>query len=142
MNYYTEVLRKYAVFKGRASRKEYWMFTLVNIIISVLLLGVIFGVAMVTNSAGQTGFSWPVAIGIGLALIYHLAILIPTLAVSIRRLHDTGRSGWWFLINFIPYLGGLVFLVFMVLDSEPGENRYGPNPKGIPAEVTESNQIL
>lgn len=76
------------------------------------------------------GFVEAIAGGPGiLGTLYSFAILIPAIAVSIRRLHDTGRSGWWFLICFIPLIGTIVLFVFMVLDSEPGENQYGPNPK-------------
>jgi uncharacterized membrane protein YhaH (DUF805 family) len=106
MNWYFEVLRKYAVFKGRARRKEYWMFVLFNIIIGLIL-----------------GF-----IGI-LGTLYMLAVLLPSLAVGVRRLHDAGRSGWWLLIGLVPIIGGIVLLVFFVQDSQPGENEYGPNPK-------------
>ena len=113
MNWYMEVLKKYAVFSGRARRKEYWMFTLVNVIV-FLLLGILEG-----------------AIGLppALSTIYGLFVLIPGLAVTIRRLHDTGRSGWWFLVSFIPLIGWIVLLIFMILDSDPGENAYGMNPK-------------
>jgi uncharacterized membrane protein YhaH (DUF805 family) len=119
MNWYLEVLRKYAVFSGRARRKEYWMFFLFNLIIS-FLLGVIDGV--------MGTFSPEAGLGL-LGGIYSLAVLIPSIAVTIRRLHDTGRTGWWFLLIFIPLIGAIVLLVFMVLDSEEGTNDYGPNPK-------------
>ncbi|MFV8569865.1 DUF805 domain-containing protein [Marinobacter sp. SBS5] len=119
MNWYLEVLKKYAVFSGRARRKEYWFFILFNIIIS-LVLGVI---------DGFTG-SYSEAAGLGLlGGIYSLAVLIPGIAVTVRRLHDTGRSGWWFLIVLVPVIGALALLVFMVLDSKPGQNQYGSNPK-------------
>lgn len=119
VNWYLKVLRQYADFSGRARRKEYWIFTLVNIIAS-LVLGFIDGATgmMVGNDT----------VGI-LGLVYSLAVLIPSIAVSIRRLHDSGRSGWWFLIVFIPVLGAIVLLVFACLDSEEGDNQYGPNPK-------------
>ena len=113
MNWYLEVLKKYAVFGGRARRKEYWMFFLFNIII-LLVLGFVEGL-----------FGSPGIIGI----LYSLAVLIPCIAVSVRRLHDTGRSGWWLLIGFVPLLGAIVLLVFMVQDSKPGDNQYGANPK-------------
>lgn len=119
MNWYLEVLRKYAVFGGRARRKEYWMFFLFNLIIS-FLLGVFDGV--------MGTFSPEAGLGL-LGGLYSLAVLIPSIAVTIRRLHDTGRTGWWFLIIFIPLIGAIVLLVFMVLDSEQGSNAYGPNPK-------------
>ena len=121
MNWYLEVLKKkYAQFSGRARRKEYWYFALFNVIISIALS--VLDVVLGTYSKGG---------GIGLLDgIYTLAILIPAIAVTVRRLHDTGRSGWWLLIGFIPLIGGLILLFFMVLDSKPGANEYGENPKG------------
>lgn len=71
-------------------------------------------------------------IGLGLvALIYSLALLVPSLSVGARRLHDTGRSGWWQLLMLIPLIGAIILIVFLVLDSTPGDNKYGPNPKGV-----------
>ena len=113
MNYYVDVLKKYAVFTGRAARKEYWMFVLFNTIIGVVL----------TLVGRLIGFNF-------LMSIYTLAILLPGLALTSRRLHDTGRSAWWILIGLIPFIGAFVLLVFAVLDSQPGQNQYGPNPKG------------
>jgi len=118
MNWYLDVLKKYAVFAGRARRKEYWMFVLFNVIISIVL-------GFIDGMMGTGGHS-----GIGLlGGIYTLAVLLPAIAVAARRLHDTGRTGWWLLIAFVPIIGALVLLVFMVLDSQPGTNDYGPNPK-------------
>ena len=123
MSWYLEVLKKYAVFNGRARRKEYWFFFLFSIIITIVL-------SIIDVAAG----SLDAKTGLGLFTgIYTLAILIPSLAVSVRRLHDTDRSGWWLLISLIPIIGGLVILVFVVLDSDPAENRYGANPKGATA---------
>ena len=119
MNWYFEVLKKYAVFSGRARRKEYWFFVLFNIIVSIIL-AVIDGVTGTLDSESGMGL---------LGLIYTLAILMPALAVSVRRLHDTGRSGWWLLILLIPLIGTIVILIFMVQDSKPEENQYGPSPK-------------
>ena len=113
MNWYLDVLKKYAVFGGRARRKEYWMFILFNIIIAIVL-GV---VEAVLGSPGVLG------------MLYGLAVLIPSIAVAVRRLHDTDRSGWWLLIVLLPVIGFIVFIVFMVLDSTPGQNQYGANPK-------------
>ena len=119
MSWYLEVLKKYAVFSGRARRMEYWMFILFNIIITVVL-------ALIDSLIGtvirQAGFGL-------LQGLYDLAVLLPSIAVTVRRLHDTGRTGWWILIGLIPVIGGIVLLIFMLLDSEPGENQYGPNPK-------------
>lgn len=123
MNWYIEVLKKYAVFNGRARRKEYWYFVLFNFIIG-LILGMIEGLIIVINGSDpETNFSV-------LRLIYSLAIFIPSIAVAVRRLHDTDRTGWLILIGLIPLIGWIIFLIFLVQDSSPGENQYGPNPKG------------
>ena len=123
MNWYLSVLRQYAVFKGRARRKEYWFFILFNLIASLLLTVVDF----------MTG-SLNAELGMGLLSgLYALAVLIPSLAVTVRRLHDTGRTGWWLLIGLIPLIGAIVLLVFMLLDSQRGDNEYGVNPKGVMA---------
>ena len=121
MNWYIDVLKKYAVFSGRARRKEYWFFFLFNLIISIIL-------NVIDNATGT--FDPETGVGI-LGTIYLLAVLIPAIAVTIRRLHDTGRTGWWILISFIPLIGAIVLLVFLVFDSEPESNQYGPNPKGM-----------
>lgn len=119
MNWYLEVLNKYAVFNGRARRKEYWFFVLFNVIISLLL----------SIADGLTGTLNPLT-GVGvLGGVYMIAIMIPSIAVAIRRLHDTARSGWWLLISLIPVVGGLVLLYFLVLDSDPESNEYGECPK-------------
>lgn len=119
MSWYLSVLKKYAVFSGRAQRAEYWFFVLFNIIVSIVL-------AFVDSAAGTMN----AAAGVGvLGAIYSLAVLIPSIAVSVRRLHDTSRSGWWLLLIFVPLLGFLVLLVFFVMDSTPGSNEHGPNPK-------------
>lgn len=118
MDWYLVVLKKYAVFEGRARRKEYWMFILFNILIG-LVLGVIEGIA-------GLGSDTNVSI---LSAVYSVAVLIPGIAVSVRRLHDTNKSGLWLLISLIPLIGGIILLVFMVQDSQPGDNQYGPNPK-------------
>ena len=117
MHWYLEVLRKYAVFHGRASRQEYWYFFLFNILFSIGL-GVVDGV---------TGSS---RVGIGLlGGLYSLAMFVPGVAVSIRRLHDTGRSGWWLLIGLVPLVGVIVLFIFTVQAGGAGQNQYGPDPK-------------
>jgi uncharacterized membrane protein YhaH (DUF805 family) len=114
MNWYLDVLKnKYAVFTGRARRKEYWMFFLFNLLIAI-------GIAIIESIIGTGGI---------LGIIFSLAMLVPGIAVTVRRLHDTGRSGWWVLISLVPVIGWIVLLVFMLLDSEPTTNEYGPNPK-------------
>jgi len=127
MHWYIDVLKKYAVFSGRARRKEYWFFALINWVISMVLY--LIDIYILTNIS-ESGFTW-------LSTIYALAVVIPGLAVFVRRLHDTNRSGWWFFIAFIPLIGAIVLLVFVLQNSTPGENKYGPNPKEVPALVTQ-----
>ncbi|HEX5338524.1 MAG TPA: DUF805 domain-containing protein [Gallionella sp.] len=114
MNWYLEVLQKYAVFGGRARRREYWMFFLFNIIVAILI-GLVTGITGAIMGMGTT-------LSDAASTLYSLGILVPSIAVAIRRMHDLGRSGWWILLP-------VVNLVFMCLDSQPGENEYGPNPK-------------
>ena len=121
MNWYLEVLRKYAVFDGRARRTEFWFFFLYNCIIG-LVLSSIEAIVGITSIAGASIFG----------SLYMLAVFIPYLAVGVRRLHDTGRSGWWMLIYIVPLIGAIVLLVFFVQDSQDGHNQYGPNPKSFP----------
>jgi uncharacterized membrane protein YhaH (DUF805 family) len=117
MNWYLEVMKKYIDFTGRARRKEYWYFTLFNIIISFVLMFMDILLGLTTRDGWGP-----------LGAIYTLAVLIPGLAVTARRLHDTSRSGWWMLLGLAPCIG-LILLVYLVEDSYPGENEYGPNPK-------------
>lgn len=122
MNWYLDVLRKYAVFEGRSRRAEYWYFFLYNVLFGI-------AAAIVDILAG----TYNKGLGIGLVgVIYALAVLLPSLAVAIRRLHDTNRSGWWLLIAFIPLAGAIALIVFYAQDSDPGDNTYGPNPKSAP----------
>lgn len=114
MNWYLAVLKKYVDFSGRARRKEYWFFFLFNFIIAIVL-----GIIDAMLGLGFLGF------------IYMLAVLLPALAVTIRRLHDTDRSGWWILIALVPVIG-IVLLVFMVLPGTSGDNQYGPDPLNQP----------
>lgn len=124
MNEYMNVLRKYAVFSGRARRREYWMFVLFNLLIYMSL----FIVAAASKINAFMILYW----------LYALATLIPSLAVAVRRLHDINKSGWFMLIGLIPFVGGFILLYFMVQDSQPGDNQYGPNPKGVTAPVPAS----
>lgn len=114
MNYYIDAWKNYVNFQGRARRKAYWMFVLFNIIAVII-------VSIIDNVLGTGGT---------LSSLYGLAIFLPGLALGVRRLHDIGKSGWWLLIALIPLIGAIVLLVFAVTDSQPGENQYGPNPKG------------
>ena len=118
-DWYYKVILNYTNFSGRARRQEYWYFTLINALISIAI----------TFADALMGTYNP-ALGAGFfGIIYGLAVFIPTLAVTFRRLHDTGRSGWWLLILIVPLLGALIMLVFLLLDSNSGPNRYGENPK-------------
>ena len=121
MNWYLKVLKNFANFNGRARRKEYWMFTLFNLIFAV--------VAIILDSILGIGFE---GIGYGpLYLIYSLVVFIPGLAVLVRRLHDVGKSGGMFFIVLIPLIGAIWLLVLILTESNPGENKYGPNPKEV-----------
>ena len=113
MEWYLKVLKNYAVFSGRARRTEYWMFFLFNAIITIIL-SILQRIADIDNIL--TG-------------IYGLLTILPSLAVGARRLHDSGKSGWWLLIGLIPFIGTIILLIFFCLDSEEGENRFGANPK-------------
>jgi len=118
MHYYFEALKKYAVFSGRSRRKEYWIFSLFNIIISIVL----------GFTEAALGMSGEMGMGI-ISIIYALFVFLPGLAVTVRRLHDTNRSGWWIFISLIPLIGAIVLLVFMVTDSNEGDNNFGSDPK-------------
>ncbi len=115
MDWYIEGLKKYAVFSGRARRREYWTFALLNV-------AIIFALDVFEWALGGPG---------ALGALYTLAVLSPSLAVTVRRLHDTNRSGWWLLILVIPILGALVLIVFLLQDSDRLDNRFGPSPKYI-----------
>ena len=118
MQWYLKVLREYATFSGRARRTEFWMFTLVSTIISIVL-GLLDGLVGLSSSNG---------VGV-LGGLYSLAVLIPSLAVGVRRLHDTGRSGWWWFIGLVPLVGIIVLIVFWASEGSLGPNEHGPNPK-------------
>lgn len=113
MDSYIKVLQNFAVFSGRARRREYWMFVLFNMLVSIAL-------AVIEGVLGGPGIT---------VIIYSLAVMIPSIAVAVRRLHDTSRSGWWIFIALIPLIGSIVLLIFLVLDSAEGDNDYGLNPK-------------
>ena len=117
MNYYSICLSKFADFSGRARRREYWTFVLVNCLIALLLmtLGLAFGEDSPASNIMVT--------------IFYLIMLVPNLSVSVRRLHDIGKSGWYIFLSLIPLIGGLILLIWSLMDSEPGENQYGKNPK-------------
>ncbi len=116
------VFENYANFSGRARRREYWMFVLANWVLS-LVLGFVLGIIGSVTGVQEVVY---------LSYIVSLALLIPSLAVGVRRLHDVGKSGWWYLTLFIPlvnFVMAIVFLIWACTDGNPGVNKYGPNPK-------------
>ena len=133
MDWYFKVLKQYSRFNGRARRKEYWYFSLINVLILFLLLFL----TSLSTSLLISQQSDDIFIGIKLLItivdllriVYFLGILLPWAAVTVRRLHDIGKSGWWYWINFVPIVGGFILLYFLVQDSEPDRNRFGRNPK-------------
>ena len=122
MKWFLDCLKnKYATFEGRARRQEYWYYVLFYDLAIVAL-------AIIDRITGT--FSKEAGIGL-LSGLFVLATIVPTIAVTVRRLHDTDRSGWWVLLELVPIIGGLVLLVFTLLDSQPGANRFGANPKDV-----------
>ncbi len=112
MQWYLDVLKKYAVFEGRARRQEYWMYVLFNVIAMVVLL-------IISAIIGSQILYY----------LYILGVLVPSIAVLVRRLHDTGKSGWMVLLGLIPIIGGIILLVFACIEGDRAPNAYGPDPK-------------
>lgn len=124
MNHYLAVLKKYAVFSGRSPRSEFWYFVLFNFIIAVILEVISYVLGDAFNILG---------------FIYSLAVIVPFFAVGARRLHDIGKSGWWQLVGFMPPIVGTIWLIVQLAkDSDPAENKYGPNPKGAGTQPAQS----
>lgn len=119
MNWYLAVLKNYVGFSGRARRMEYWMFMIVNFFVYAGLLAI-------DRIMGHTMFDYGPGALCGL---YSVVVVLPWLAVVFRRLHDTDRTGLWIFIHMLPLIGSIIFFIFMVMDSTPGTNRFGPNPK-------------
>jgi uncharacterized membrane protein YhaH (DUF805 family) len=127
-------LKKYADFSGRAGRGEFWTFTLINLVI-IVVLGVLAQMMGVGKNAN--GSLSPSAIALLCILgLFDLAILIPSLAVTVRRLHDTGRSGWWWFIQLVPAIGGIWLLILLLQGSQPVANQWGTNPKEMVATAS------
>ena len=126
MKWYLKVLKDFGNFRGRARRSEYWYFALFNFIFAIVAM-------LLDNLIGTTFDIEGVPIPYGyIYLLYVLAVFIPGLAVAVRRLHDVGKSGWFLLIVLIPLIGAIWLLVLYFTDGQPGENKWGPNPKSIP----------
>lgn len=125
MNWYLAALKKYAVFNGRAGRKEYWFFALFVFLI-YLALGLIDKVIGITHKGEGVGLS---------SGLFTLAMFLPGIGVGIRRLHDTGRSGWWLLVALIPLVGTIFMLILMALKGNTGANAYGPEPSDEIVEI-------
>lgn len=118
MRWYLRALRNYAVFSGRARRKEYWFFLLLTLVFTIVM-------ALIDQVLG----TYDEGTGIGLLTgLYEVAMIVPGLAVTVRRLHDTNRRGWWLLLALIPIVGGIILFVFMVLPGRKGANRFGLDP--------------
>ncbi|MHA6316804.1 DUF805 domain-containing protein [Altererythrobacter sp. CAU 1778] len=144
MEYMILPFKRYAEFTGRSRRMEYWMFTLLNVIVGFVLSVIVFGSAGAAGAFAEGG-AGDASAGLGLLtgglglliLLWIVAIIIPSIAVTVRRLHDRDMSGWWYLgffvAGFIPFVGiiaSIALLVIMLLPGTPGPNRYGPDPKG------------
>ncbi|MFE9632686.1 DUF805 domain-containing protein [Streptomyces sp. NPDC006463] len=117
MHYYTDVLKKYAVFAGRARRQEFWMFVLCNLVVEAVIVSL----DLVLGTKGI------------IDAVYTLVILLPCIGLTVRRLHDTGRSGWWYLLVLIPLIGWIWLIVLMATEGQAGPNEYGPSPKAVHA---------
>jgi|SRR6185312_15042428 len=115
-------MKKYAVFRGRARRRELWYFVLFMFLIE---FGLSFAFALLTRGDEE--------VTQGVSALFALVFLIPTLAVSVRRLHDTGRTGWWLFLSLVPLVGSIVLIILYCQDSQPGPNKYGGDPKTLPA---------
>ena len=120
------VFSKYATFQGRASRSEYWFFYLFNILLEIglLIVGLILGAIVGDGTGALAGMG----IAYVLLCIYGLIALIPSISVFVRRMHDIGRSGWWYWLALVPLVGVIVLLVFLLTGSDRGDNQYGPEP--------------
>jgi uncharacterized membrane protein YhaH (DUF805 family) len=146
LEYMIMPFRRYADFSGRSRRMEYWSFALLNFIVMTVLMLVLFGIGGATSTMSGLESASPFALfgvfasGFGLIiLIYWLAVIVPSIAVTVRRLHDRDMSGWWYgglliasfipIVNILAAIGFIVMFVFLLLPGTPGPNRYGPDPK-------------
>lgn len=133
MNWMLLPLKRYAQFSGRARPKEFWMFFLFILICLIALSFIEAALGLGTSERWAVREGWNASAGFRnsggpLTVLFLLAIFIPYLAVAVRRLHDTDRSGWWLLIGLIPFIGSLILLIFFVMGGTRGPNRFGPDP--------------
>jgi len=125
MKYYIKAIKNYAVFSGRATRMEFWMFMLFNLLIALALgFVVVFALIFAGYSDADIDFAADIV-----STVYNLFILLPFISISVRRLHDMGKSGWWYLIGLIPVVGWAILLIMCMFDSEPFPNEYGESSK-------------
>lgn len=117
---------RYFDFSGRSSRMEYWMFTLFGSMVAFIGLALFFTMGFDRTTEEANFFGWFLGVA---AIMWIVFSIIPSISVTVRRLHDSGLSGWFYFISIIPYVGGLILLIFMVLGSTPGDNKYGPEPQ-------------
>lgn len=123
------VYSKYATFSGRASRSEFWYYYLFNLIMEFVLCGLGFGIGVAIGSNAGESIAFGFIVLYGMMVIWGLVNFLPILATTVRRLHDTGKSGWLYLVCCIPVIGYILLLVFMLQESGP-DNQYGANPNG------------
>jgi uncharacterized membrane protein YhaH (DUF805 family) len=129
MSWYLLAWQRATDFSGRSRRTEYWMFQLFNVLVALAVGLLAFGCGALVSEKDGINF---LAMCMGM---FGLVSFIPALSITIRRLHDIGKSGWWYFIAFVPLIGGLILLIFTLLDSDPDRNEYGPNPK-VPGRAT------
>ena len=134
MEWYLKVVRdNYANFNGRARRQEYWMFVLFNLLITIALAVICFGIGQAMDIPAITS----------IYVIYALGVILPSLAVAVRRLHDIGKSGWFYLVSLIPFIGGIWLIILFATEGDKGANEYGADPKGNnDAEINEIGTIV
>ena len=137
------MLENYANFSGRARRREYWMFSLFFFIVcmALLFLTVLLFLAM-GDTVNYTSNEWVNEVLVGLWILFFAAHILPGFALTIRRLHDIGKSGWWYLVAFIPYIGGLIIFIFSVMPGQVGENAWGPDPKVLETSSKQKAPVL
>jgi len=131
MSAHKSMFKNFKDFKGRCRRKEYWLATAAYSIVSFVLVTLMYLCLAFYYDSYETIWAILTAVPAIIALVYSIAVIVPAIAMTVRRLHDTGKSAWFLLLGCIPYIGSIILFVFMVLDSKPGTNQYGPNPKSM-----------